>query len=164
MKDDLLNQSSVKVARELLRYLLCRRIGKKIYKFKITETEAYEGFKDKGSHASHGKTKRNFPMFEEAGTIYVYFTYGMHHMLNIVCGKKGHPSAVLVRGVEGIAGPGRLTKKLKINKKLNNKKLGKKNGLWLEKSRKPGKIKRTPRIGISYAGPIWSKKLYRFVV
>ena len=88
------------MAKELLGRFLIRewKDGKK-EKLKIIETEAYEGFEDKASHASRGKTARNSPMFAEAGTIYVYFTYGMHYMLNIVCGPKNHPSAVLIRGI-----------------------------------------------------------------
>jgi DNA-3-methyladenine glycosylase len=166
------NRSSVVVAKDLLGKYLVRRIeGKKVV-FKIVETEAYEGLNDKASHASRGQTPRNTPMFGEPGTIYIYFTYGMHYMLNIVCGKKGHPSAVLVRGIEGCVGPGRLTKKLQIDKGLNNKLLGKKIGLWIENESAAGNkqykakamIVKTPRIGVDYAGPVWSKKLYRFVL
>ena len=165
------NRNSVVVAKDLIGKNLVRKIGNEINRFKIIETEAYEGFQDKASHASSGRTERNKIMFEETGTIYVYFTYGMHYMLNIVCGPKGHPSAVLIRGVEGYIGPGRLTKKLKINIKLNGKILGRKTGLWIEEEGKiekgkevKTKIHRTSRIGVDYAGPIWSKKLYRFLV
>ena len=63
----------------------------------ITEVEAYDGFNDKASHASAGKTKRNKIMFGEAGKWYVYFTYGMHWMLNIVVGPKNYPAAILIR-------------------------------------------------------------------
>lgn len=162
----LLNQNSIKVAEELLGNFLCRKIRGKVYKFKITETEAYEGFKDKASHAYRGRTKSNEPMWAEAGTIYVYLIYGMHYMLNIVCGVKGHPSAVLIRGVEGVKGPGRVSKKIFIDKSLNNKKLGKDSGLWLEKNYNKEKIimKKGPRVGIKYAGDYWSKKPYRFIL
>lgn len=164
MRNDFLNRSSVTVAKDLLGCFLCRKIRNKVYRLKIIETEAYEGTKDLASHAARGQTARNAPMFAEAGTIYVYFTYGMHWMLNIVTGKKDHPSAVLIRGVEGITGPGRVTRALGIEKRLNGKKLGKSTGLWLEQVQS-GKLKvnRTPRIGVNYAGPIWSSKLYRFV-
>lgn len=85
-------------------------------------------------------------------------------MLNIVTGPKDYPAAVLIRGVEEISGPGRLTKKLRITRKLNGKPASIESGLWIEKGeRKAGeKIKRTARIGVSYAGPIWSKKKYGF--
>jgi DNA-3-methyladenine glycosylase len=164
------DRSSVLVAKDLLGKVLCRKVGKaQVKKFKIVETEAYEGLKDLASHASRGLTKRNAPMFEGPGTIYVYFTYGMHWMLNIVCGPAGHPSAVLIRGVEGITGPARLTKHLGIDKSLNNRKLGKAAGLWIESpplkvSANQWKIIATPRIGVKYAGPIWSQKKWRFVL
>jgi len=173
LKEEFFDRSSVKVAEDLLGKFLARDIGGKIESYKIVETEAYEGFLDKASHASSGQTPRNTSMFGEPGTIYVYFTYGMHFMLNVVCGKKGHPSAVLIRGVEESIGPGRLTKKLGIDKRLNGKVLGRKVGLWIEdgievrstnQEVRKQKILKTPRIGIQYAGPIWSKKLYRFVL
>jgi DNA-3-methyladenine glycosylase len=166
MNEEFLSKSSILVAKDLIGVFLCRRINNKTYRYKITETEAYGGEKDLASHAKRGRTKSNAPMFEKAGTIYVYFTYGMHYMLNIVTGKKDRPSAVLIRGVEGIIGPGRLTRALHIDKMLNNKKLGRKTGLWLEvpKVKSKFKVVRTPRIGVDYSGPIWSKKLYRFLV
>lgn len=174
------NRSSILVAKDLLGKYLVRKLkdGRK-QKFKIIETECYEGFEDLASHASRGKTLRNAPMFGGAGTIYVYFTYGMHYMLNIVCGPKGHPSAVLIRGLKSgnkninLIGPARLTKYLKIDKSLNNQKLGKKSGLWVEPPSSlislgaltsQGKILKTPRIGIFSAGPIWSQKPYRFLL
>lgn len=169
------------VARELLGKFLCVNLpnpllGKEGKRFAgrclmITETEAYDGVKDKASHAHKGKTLRNAPMFGPAGRWYVYFTYGMHWMLNIVTGREGYPAAVLIRGVEGINGPGRVTKFLKIDKQFNTKPANKKTGLWIAapsgraSPRKYGagrfKIKRTARIGVDYAGK-WAKKLLRF--
>ncbi len=93
------DRPALTVARELLGKYLVRKVGRKEVALMITETEAYDGFKDKASHASRGQTLRNTPMFDTAGTIYVYFTYGMHWMLNIVCGKKGYPAAILIRGL-----------------------------------------------------------------
>ena len=174
------NRSAPLVARELIGKFLVRKMGRREVALMIVETEAYGGSRDLASHARSGKTKRNFPMFEEAGTIYVYFTYGMHWMLNIVTGKKEEPAAVLIRGVvllsntnlstsdvdRLVSGPGRLTKALRIDKKLNTKKLRKSSGLWVEdRGVKIGKseIKKTPRIGVFYAGE-WAKKPYRFVL
>lgn len=160
-------KNTLKVAENLLGKYLVRKIGKKEIALKINEVEAYDGFEDKASHAHIGKTERNKVMFGEAGNWYVYLTYGMHNMLNIVTGEADYPAAVLIRGAGGINGPGRLTKFLKIDRKLNAKKASIKTGLWLEdrgESVNKKKIKRAPRIGVDYAGPIWAKKDYRFVV
>ncbi len=155
------------VAENLLGKYLVRRYRKKEIALKINEVEIYDGFEDKASHASKGKTKRNAPMFNEGGVFYVYLIYGMYDMLNVVCGKKGHPSAILIRGAGKLNGPGKLTKFLKINRSFNGKKIKKKTKLWIEDrgevvSKKD--IKKTPRIGVGYAGEIWSKKLLRYVL
>jgi len=155
------------VAKKLLGKYLVRRLGKKEIALMITEVEAYDGHKDKASHASRGKTKRNYPMFGPAGHFYVYLTYGMHWMLNIVTGEKDYPAAILIRGVGNLNGPGKLTKFLKIDKRFNGKKAEKKTGLWFEDRGikiKERDIKKAPRIGVLYAGPIWSKKHYRFLL
>ncbi len=163
------DSSAPVVARGLLgKYLVRRFANGKTVALKICETEAYHGLRDMASHARSGQTLRNAPMFREAGTVYVYFTYGMHWMLNIVCRKKGYPSAVLIRGVEGISGPARLTRALRIGKSLNGAMLGKRAGLWVEDRGvhiRQCTIKRTPRIGIgvSYAG-IWAQKEWRYVI
>jgi len=158
------SRKTLLVAKNLVGKYLVRRIGPRLIREKITETEAYIGPHDLASHSARGRTKRNEPMYSEAGTIYVYFTYGMHWMLNIVTEEKNFPAAVLIRGTENVSGPGRLTKKFKIDKSLNGKSLGKSSGLWIENGIKPKKIKRTKRIGVDYSGPIWSAKKYRFVL
>ncbi len=71
---------------------------------RLTEVEAYEGQRDPGSHAYRGPTARNATMFGPAGHVYVYFTYGMHWCMNIVCGTEGSSSAVLLRAGEVTAG------------------------------------------------------------
>jgi len=160
------NRSTITVSKELIGKYLVRNVRGREYAYMIIETEAYDGFEDKASHAYRGKTKRNEIMFQDAGKIYVYLTYGMHFMLNIVTGKEEYPAAVLIRGVEGITGPGRITKALKINKSLNAKLLNKNSGLWIEdrgvKIKKEDIIK-TPRIGINYAEE-WKDKPYRFLL
>ncbi len=159
------DRKTLVVARELLGKCLVRKVNGKIFKERITETEAYVGSHDLACHSSRGKTARNEIMFREAGTIYIYFTYGMHWMLNIVTEEKGFPAAVLIRSTENITGPARLTKALKIDKSLNGKKLGKKSGLWIEDGAKipHRKILCMPRVGVAYAGE-WAKKPYRFVL
>ncbi|MCL3778610.1 MULTISPECIES: DNA-3-methyladenine glycosylase [unclassified Actinomyces] len=73
---------------------------------RLTEVEAYCGERDPGSHAFRGRTARNASMFEAAGVIYVYFTYGMHHCVNLVCGPEGTSRAVLLRAGEVTEGLG----------------------------------------------------------
>jgi DNA-3-methyladenine glycosylase len=71
---------------------------------RLTEVEAYAGPRDPGSHAYRGRTPRNGVMFGPGGFVYVYFSYGMHWCMNLVCGPAGDPSAVLLRAGEVITG------------------------------------------------------------
>ncbi|MGC9610952.1 MAG: DNA-3-methyladenine glycosylase [Minisyncoccia bacterium] len=165
MKQDFFNRPTLKVAEDLLGKHLVRKYRGKTITAMITEVEAYDGSNDKGSHASHGMTPRNKVMFGPAGHWYVYFTYGMHWLLNIVCGREGYPAAVLIRGVEGISGPARVTKFFHINGKYSGKSANPWSGLWIEdRGEKIPKIKKSPRIGIDYAGPVWAKKKWRFEI
>lgn len=66
---------------------------------RIVETEAYDQT-DEASHTFRGRSKRNDAMYKSAGHMYVYFTYGMHYCCNVVCGKEGYGSGVLIRAVE----------------------------------------------------------------
>ncbi|MEO8328967.1 MAG: DNA-3-methyladenine glycosylase [Candidatus Nanopelagicales bacterium] len=79
---------------------------------RLTEVEAYAGVDgDPASHAHRGQTKRNAPMFDQAGTLYVYFTYGMHWCVNLVCGPIESASAVLLRAGEVTEGVALATKR-----------------------------------------------------
>jgi len=158
---------ATEVAPDILGKFLVRRVNGLENALIITEVEAYEGTGDRASHAHRGVTERNKIMFGPPGVWYVYFVYGMHWMLNIVTGTDGHPSAVLIRSTGNISGPGRLTKDLGIDKALNGKESSRDSGLWIEDrgiSVEREKIERTPRIGVSYAGPYWSGKKYRFIL
>ena len=161
------NRRTDVVATELLgKYLIVRHAAQTTVHM-ITEAEAYDGFRDRASHAHRGETKRNAIMFGPPGRWYVYFTYGMHWMLNIVTREAGYPAAVLLRGAEGYPGPARLTKALGIDVRLNGKPAVRSSGLWIEdrgvrvSSRN---IKKAPRVGVAYAGPYWAKRRWRFTL
>jgi DNA-3-methyladenine glycosylase len=168
------NRDTRMVAKELLGKFLVRKIGNKEIPVMITETEAYDGPRDKASHASKGKTPRTEVMFGEPGYWYVYLCYGMYDMLNIVTREKGYPAAILIRGAvykdnnkRVLNGPGKLTKFLHIDKTLNRKKADTHSGLWFEDRGvilQEKDIQKTPRIGVMYAGPVWSTKKMRFVL
>jgi DNA-3-methyladenine glycosylase len=109
------------VAKDLLGKILVKSIGKEFLAGKIVEVEAYHGDKDEAAHSFGGITKRNEIMFESGGYLYVYFTYGAHHCCNVVTGKKGQGTAVLIRAVEPVVG---LTSMIKnrFGRKLNSEK------------------------------------------
>lgn len=90
----------LEVAPDLLGRTLLRRTAAGTISLRLTEVEAYAGEQDPGSHAYRGRTDRNAVMFGPAGHIYVYFTYGMWHCMNVVCGEEGAASAVLLRAGE----------------------------------------------------------------
>ncbi len=164
---DFFNRPAVKVAKDLIGMHLVRKVNGEIIADKITEAEAYVGPHDLACHAAKGRTKRTEVMFCEGGTLYVYFVYGMHWMLNVVTGEKDYPAAVLIRGTEKWSGPGRLTRAFSIDKILNGAPANKRTGLWFEdrgRDVSPRNISATPRIGVNYAGPVWAKKPYRFVL
>lgn len=175
----------VKIARELLGKGLYTKVNGIVSGGMIVETEAYS-WKEKGCHAYGGKkTKRNEVMFGKGGYSYVYLCYGMYEMFNVVTNREGVADAVLIRGVEPLtgipemqlrrgplrnpfhltSGPGKLTRALGIDRKLNGKFLldGE---VWLEDIGTritPRSIEASARIGIDYAGED-AKLPWRFTV
>ncbi|NML49884.1 DNA-3-methyladenine glycosylase [Streptomyces sp. R302] len=94
----------LEVAPDLLGRTLVRTTDEGTLELRLTEVEAYAGAIDPGSHAFRGRTPRNAVMFGPPGHAYVYFTYGMWHCLNLVCGPEGEASGVLLRAGEILRG------------------------------------------------------------
>ncbi len=159
------DKNTVALARWLLGKVLVRTTALGSSAHLIIEVEAYDGERDLACHASKGRTKRTEIMYQPGGRWYVYLCYGMHEMLNLVTGPADYPAAVLIRGVATMSGPGRLTKRLGIGRDLNGALAARVSGLYLEDHGKPTprrRIKCGPRIGVGYAGPVWSAKPWRF--
>src|SRR5262245_26809298 len=102
-------RATLRVAEEVLGKLLVHNTPDGEIVGKIVETEAYIGETDPACHAARGRTPRTSIMYGEPGHAYVYFTYGMHHMLNLVTERTGFPAAVLIRAVEPLKGVDRIT-------------------------------------------------------
>ena len=152
------------VAKELIGKLLVRKLASgEVVRYQIIETEAYRGEEDSACHARAGKTKRTAPMYEAGGMTYVYLCYGIHHLLNVVTGNVGEPQAVLIRGIEGFTGPGKLTKKLAIDKDLNWIDLSTSAELWIEDDGAVADYVTSKRIGIDYASEPYRSIEWRFV-
>lgn len=159
-----LRQSATVLAPELLGKLLCRKTDRGILKYRIMETECYFGEEDTACHASKGKTQRTAVLYEKGGTAYVYLCYGIHCLFNVVSGKEGHPEAVLIRGVAGYNGPGKLTRAMEIDRSLNGEDMTSSRQLWLEDDGdKPAYIT-AKRVGIDYATEEYRDILWRFIV
>jgi len=134
----------------------------RIERYRITEVEAYRGTEDLACHSSKGRTPRTEVMFQEGGTVYVYLIYGMYWMLNLVTGPEEDASAVLIRGIEGFSGPGRVGRELKLDRSFYGESLVNSSRIWLEDAESVSEIKTSKRIGIEYAGEEWAGKLWRF--
>jgi DNA-3-methyladenine glycosylase len=142
--------------------LVIRLHDESLGRFRVTEVEAYRGGEDKACHAFKGRTARTEIMFHEGGRLYIYLVYGMYWMLNIVTGEKNNPQAVLVRGVEGYPGPGKLTKSLGIDKSYYGEDLVFSERIWLEDTGLVYPVKCGPRIGIEYSGEYWKSRPWRY--
>ncbi|MRR29771.1 DNA-3-methyladenine glycosylase [bacterium] len=174
------------VARRLLGMRLVRNLNGIRTGGIIVETEAYRGEEDLACHAHVGKTHRNAMLFEEGGKSYVYFTYGMHWLVNAVTGDHGFPAAVLIRailpleGLEGIQarrsgqpqaqwcnGPAKICQALGIDGTLSGILLYQENGeLWIEEGNPVADelVKTSPRIGLGATPEPWLSLPWRFFV
>jgi DNA-3-methyladenine glycosylase len=146
----------------ICKYLAIRLAEGSLKRFIVTEVEAYRGREDKACHAFKGRTARTEIMFKEGGRLYVYLIYGMYWMLNIVTGQEDNPQAVLIRGVENMKGPGKVTKSLGINGSFYGEDLVYSDRIWVEESGIVPLIKTGPRIGIDYAGEYWKTRPWRY--
>ncbi|APD50816.1 DNA-3-methyladenine glycosylase [Francisella hispaniensis] len=99
----ILKLKTIDVANKLLGHFLVSKYDNKLLIGKIVETEAYL-YNDPACHSYNNRTKRNSMMYAQAGTSYVYFTYGMHYCFNVVTADVGVGEAVLIRALEPIAG------------------------------------------------------------
>lgn len=173
------------MARRLLGCRLVRVLDGERVSGIIVETEAYCGTADRASHAFNGRrTERTEPMFAKPGTSYVYFTYGMHHCMNVSCYAEGVPDAVLIRAIEpeeGLEamcarrktekvrdlcrGPARLCAALGIDRTMNAADMCERGTMWIEPGEpmKPRAVVRTARVGIRSAGE-WTERPLRFCV
>lgn len=180
------NRSALAVARDLLGKHLVRLDGGRRISGVIVETEAYQGEDDLGCHARAGRTPRTQIMYGEPGHAYVYFTYGMHWMLNAVTDGLDVPAAVLLRAViplEGTGiiaerragvpqthwtnGPAKLCKALNIAHELNGADLCDPAGeMWIEwgKAIPDSAVHTGARIGLYSVPEPWKSIPWRFWV
>jgi DNA-3-methyladenine glycosylase len=175
------DRSAADLAPDLLGALLIHDTPDGRITGRIVEVEAYLGPEDLAAHSARGRTPRNAVMFGPAGHLYVYFVYGIHHCANVVCGPGDKPEAVLLRCAEIVegeelarvrrgsvpgarlaAGPGNLASAFGIDRRLNGADLLA-GPIRLVGAAAPAKLKRTPRIGVTYAGE-WAARPLRFVI
>ena len=178
----------VTVAKRLLGQRLVRIVNGKRLAGTIIEVEAYLGAKDEACHTFGGsRTKRNQSMYLEAGHSYVYFTYGMHYCMNVVCGRPGIDKgmAVLIRAIEptqGIeqmfsnrkaarneiqlcSGPAKLAQAFEIDCSLDGVDMRKSMKLFIElirpKFAPDSEVEQTARVGVAHAR-LWANKQLRY--
>ncbi len=159
---------ATEVAADLIGTILVHRIGDRLLRGRIVETEAYIGPHDLASHASKGRTARTEIMFGQAGHAYIYFIYGMYDMFNIVTSVEGDAQAVLVRAAEpldgwdaDLSGPGKLCRAFSITRSLNRADLTKGELFLLSDNSPPPRVVRGKHVGVDYSGP-WKDELLRF--
>ncbi len=160
-----------RVARDLLGKVLVHLDGGVRRAARIVETEAYHGPSDRASHARFGPTPRAAIMFGPPGYAYVYLIYGISHCMNVVAGREGFPSAVLVRAAEPLEGclhvprgPGNLCRALHIRRESENGADLAGSRLFVEDGPHPReRIAAVPRVNVHHSGP-WAEKPWRFLL
>lgn len=160
----LLQQDALQAVYFLFGKIIVRKINNDIIRKRITEVEVYKQ-DDSACHAFKGKTKRNAPLFGDAGTIYVYLCYGLHNIVNIVTGENGNAQGIMLRGLDNTFGSGKVGKILHANLSLNFQNITTSDELWLEDDGfivNPKNVITEKRIGISYAKEEDQNKLWRF--
>ncbi|MBI2687071.1 MAG: DNA-3-methyladenine glycosylase [Acidobacteria bacterium] len=141
-------RDTIAVARDLLgKVLVCGP-----HAAPITEVEAYLGLDDKAAHAARGITPRTRVIFGPPGRAYVYLIYGMYECLNLIAETDGVPGCILIRGVQGISGPGRLTRAFGISRAHNELPVFEPSApiIVRDEGWQPQAIEVTPRIGIRH--------------
>lgn len=168
------NRPTLEVAPSLIGKFIVHRLATGCLSAMITEVEAYKGPRDRAAHSAGGRrTERVEPLYGDGGTVYVYFIYGIHWMMNFATVGRDIGQGVLIRGVladvehepKYLAGPGRVTTYLKVDKALRGEDSVVSNRIWVEDRgvRVPRRrILRGPRIGVDYAGPYWATRPWRF--
>lgn len=182
LEPDWFTRPTCVVAADLVGKVLGRKLidsggSEKVLRMRISETEAYIGQDDPACHSHAGsRTSRTEIMYEQGGVFYVYLTYGVHHMLNLISGPLESPESVLIRAgfltddsdrlideqqlspnkqlthPKQFAGPGKLTKRLQIDRDLYGKPISPDSGVWVEDDGCQPPVSLRPRIGIDYAG------------
>lgn len=175
--EHLLGRPPEEAAPHLLGAHLVSSIGGAVVRVRIDEVEAYKGEDDPASHAFRGRTGRNGSMFERAGTLYVYRSYGIHNCANSAAGPEGVGWGILIRGgrvLEGkhvvlkrrgrsdelANGPGKLCQALGIEMEHDGTYLlDSESVVRLESGDRPEQVMATPRIGLTKA----QDRRWRFV-
>lgn len=168
------NKPTLEVARSLIGKFIVHKAGRNSVAAMITEVEAYKGPRDLAAHSAKGRrTARVEPLYGDGGTVYVYFIYGIHWMLNFATAGKEIGEGVLIRGVladlQGearyLAGPGRVTTLLGVDKAVNGDDAVTSKRIWLEDRGARivlRRLHRGPRIGVDFAGEYWAARPWRF--
>jgi DNA-3-methyladenine glycosylase len=186
LRRDFYDRPALEVARDLLGKTLVRIESGHVISGSIVETEAYRGEEDLGCHCRAGRTPRTEVMYGPPGFVYVYFTYGMHWMLNFVVEQEGYPAAILIRAIEPLAGleiiaarrgeqpqqlwtngPGKLCQALNIDKRFNGADLCSEQALlYVEdgETTPESSVTTGPRVGLYNVPEPWKSIPWRFRV